>query len=88
MWAYAASGVLDYLLSLECVDRTRVTAAGHSRLGKTPLWAAANDTRFTHAFSNESGCAGTALTRKIVRMLYNIQLFGPLNKRKLRRVVC
>lgn len=64
MWAYAASGVLDYLLSLECVDRTRVAAAGHSRLGKTALWAAANDTRFTHAFSNESGCAGAALTRQ------------------------
>ena len=66
MWAYAASGVLDYLLSMECVDRTCVAAAGHSRLGKTALWAAANDTRFTHAFSNESGCAGAALTRKKV----------------------
>lgn len=63
MWGYAASGVLDYLLSLEYVDKDRVGVVGHSRLGKTALWAAANDTRFTHAFSNESGCAGAALTR-------------------------
>ena len=64
MWAYAASGVLDYLLSLDYVDKDRVGVVGHSRLGKTALWAAANDTRFTHAFSNESGCAGAALTRQ------------------------
>lgn len=66
MWAYAASGVLDYLLSLAQVDSTRVGVVGHSRLGKTALWAAANDTRFTHAFSNNSGCAGAALTRQKV----------------------
>lgn len=66
MWAYAASGVLDFLLSLECVDKERVGVVGHSRLGKTALWAAANDNRFTHAFSNESGCAGAAITRKKV----------------------
>lgn len=66
MWAYAASCVLDYLLSLDRVDTTRVAVVGHSRLGKTALWAAANDTRFTHAFSNNSGCAGAAITRQKV----------------------
>lgn len=63
MWAFAASRVLDYLLSLDYVDEKHVGVVGHSRLGKTALWAGANDTRFTHVFSNNSGCAGAAITR-------------------------
>lgn len=63
MWAFAASRVLDYLLTLDYVDETRVGVMGHSRLGKTALWAGANDERFTHIFSNEAGCSGDAITR-------------------------
>ncbi len=63
MWAFAASRVLDFLLALGYVDSKRVGVIGHSRLGKTALWAGANDTRFTHVISNESGCGGASLTR-------------------------
>ena len=63
MWAFAASRVLDYLLTLNFVDAEHVGVMGHSRLGKTALWAGANDERFTHVFSNDSGCSGAALTR-------------------------
>ena len=66
MWAFAASRVLDYLLSLDEVDPRHVGVIGHSRLGKTALWAGANDTRFTHVYSNDSGCSGAAITRKKV----------------------
>ena len=64
MWAYAASRVLDLLLAQPYVDPAHVGVIGHSRLGKTALWAGACDTRFTHVFSNDSGCMGAALTRK------------------------
>lgn len=63
-WGWAASRVLDHLDSLEAVDGTRVAVVGHSRGGKTSLWAACEDTRFAVAYSNNSGCGGAALSRR------------------------
>lgn len=63
MWAWAASRVRDYLDTLDWVDRSRVAVVGQSRLGKTALWCAACDDRFSLACVNESGCSGDAITR-------------------------
>jgi len=62
-WAWAAQRVLDALEDRPEVDARRVAVVGHSRGGKTALWAAANDPRFAMAVSNNSGCSGAALTR-------------------------
>ena len=64
MWAWAAMRVMDYAESLsDVLDLSCAVVCGHSRLGKTALLAAAMDSRFAFACSNESGCSGAAITR-------------------------
>lgn len=63
MWAWAASRVMDYLQTVKEVDKERIAVIGHSRLGKTALWCAAQDERFSMGVSNNSGCSGAAITR-------------------------
>ncbi|MEI6131679.1 MAG: acetylxylan esterase [Bacillota bacterium] len=63
MWAWAAQRVADYLVTIDQIDREKIMVAGHSRLGKTALWCAAQDERFAVGISNNSGCTGAAFAR-------------------------
>jgi hypothetical protein len=63
-WAWGISRIIDYFETDKAVDARRIAVHGHSRLGKTVLWASAKDERIAAVFSSCAGEMGSALARR------------------------
>lgn len=64
-WAWAAMRSMDYFEHTRDINHEQVALVGHSRGGKTALWAGAMDDRFAITISNQSGAVGAALSRRM-----------------------
>jgi len=63
-WAWGISRIVDYFETDKAVDARCIGIQGHSRLGRTVLWAGAQDERIAAVFASCSGEAGAALARR------------------------
>jgi hypothetical protein len=63
-WAWGVSRVIDYLSTDKAIDATKIALHGHSRIGKTALWASALDTRIAAVYASCPGEMGAALSRR------------------------
>ncbi len=62
-WAWGFHRVVDYLCTLDNVDKKHIAITGHSRGGKTALLAGATDERIALTAPNNSGCGGAGCYR-------------------------
>jgi hypothetical protein len=63
-WAWGVSRCLDYFETDKSVNARQVAITGASRLGKTVLWAGAQDQRVAAVFSVVPGEMGASLIRR------------------------
>jgi hypothetical protein len=63
-WAWGVSRCLDYFETDKSIDAGRVAITGASRLGKTVLWAGAQDRRVAAVFAVVPGEMGASLIRR------------------------
>lgn len=64
LWSWGLSRLADFLESQKEIDSSKIVFVGHSRLGKTSLLAGAFDKRAAIVITNNSGCMGSALSRR------------------------
>lgn len=63
-WSWGLSRVVDYLAGDTAIDARKIALSGASRLGKTTLWAAAQEPRIALVMPVISGEGGAALSRR------------------------
>ena len=88
-WAWADSRILDWMETEPLIDAKHVGVVGHSRGGKTAIWAGVTDKRFAMVCSNNSGCSGAKLnhidlpkSEHINQILKNFPYWFCVNYRK------
>ena len=64
-WAWGMIQMRNAFEQIDLVDASKAITVGHSRLGKTSIWAAANEPKFAGCVSNNSGHMGAKLSKRL-----------------------
>lgn len=65
-WAWGVHRCVDYLVTDSRIANDKIAVFGHSRNGKTALFAAAYDERIALSIPHQAGCGGTSPNRRPV----------------------
>lgn len=65
-WAWSGLRAIDYFETDPDINLDQIAIIGHSRGGKTALWAGAQDTRIALTCSNNAGEGGPALSHRLL----------------------
>jgi hypothetical protein len=68
VWAWGYSRVVDYFMTTDFIDTTKIAVTGHSRCGKACLLAGAFDERIALTAPNCSGCGGVSAFRFAINL--------------------
>lgn len=65
-WAWSGFRAIDYFETDPDINSEQIAVIGHSRGGKTALWAGAQDKRIALTCSNDAGEGGPALSHRLL----------------------
>jgi len=65
-WAWAGQRAVDYFETDPDINMDQIAVIGHSRGGKTSLWAGAQDQRIAITCPNDAGEGGPALSHRLL----------------------
>ena len=73
LFAWCAMRAVDYLYTVDRIDRNRIAVVGHGIYGTAALLAAAYDSRISIAISNSAGPSGVAKRELIAGELFELK---------------
>lgn len=83
-WAWGLMRAIDHLVTVPEIDAKRIVVTGHSRMGKSALFAAAFDERIALAIPHQAGTGGSAPSRTEVKPTVPLNADSPPPKWPLK----
>ena len=77
LFAWCAMRAVDYLFTIDRIDRSRIAVVGHGIYGTAALLTAAYDSRISIVVSNSAGPSGVAKRKLVIGELFELKCRRP-----------